>query len=310
MKSIELFGKQIPIRTRDCQIFNNPIRQFGDGKTVNLFIQVESACNARCKFCEYHSNKSEKFDFLKLSDILDELMSKATLGKINITGGEPTLHHDKYLELVSLIHTKAQLMQHKPYITVNTNGFNIESLEQSLDKVDQVALSRHHFNDSKNIEVFGTAKVPQENDIRNIVSKLEVSNRHKLNLRCNLIKGYIDTTDKIISYLNWCESLGVVWVEFVTLMPLNDFCIANEVMCDKLFEHKGFTLTEDWKRWEPDSSGVDKVVCRCNDHIYIAKNGAMIRFYNRIFNNCNLNDGQLVYDGQNLRLGFSGDIIY
>lgn len=93
-------------------------------------------------------------------------------------------------------------------------------------------------------------------------------------------------------------------------MPLNKFCTDNVVLDNQLFDNKRFFLTEDWKRYEPNKNGVDEVVCRCNDHIYVTKTGRMVRFYNRIFNNCNLNDGQLVYDGQNLRLGFSGDIIY
>lgn len=308
--SVSLFGKSVRIRTRDCQVFDEPIRQFGDGKTVNIFIQLETGCNAKCQFCEYNKPSGKEFNFEKLSESIDEIQRNATVGKLNITGGEPTLNSENYLKLIELLRQKMSGFKFKPHVTLNTNGYNLGLIEQSLDVVDDIGLSRHHYDDKLNQKVFCTDSIPDTRNIVKLLDKLPNSEKYRLNLRCNLIKGYIDTYDKMCEYLEWASSLGVVWIGFVTLMPLNKFCTDNVVLDNQLFDDKRFFLTEDWKRYETNENGIDEVVCRCNDHIYVTKTGRMVRFYNRIFNNCNLNDGQLVYDGQNLRLGFSGDIIY
>lgn len=309
-KSVELFGKQVPIRTKDCQIFDEPLKNFGDGRTVNFSIQLENGCNARCKFCEYNTPADKPFNFDKLSIVIDEIQKNTTVGKLNITGGEPTLNSYNFNRTMNMLRDKMSGFKHKPHITLNTNGYNMSLIEQSLDVIDDIGLSRHHYDEKLNQSVFGTNTVPKVDDIKRLLDKLPACEKYKLNLRCNLIKGYIDTYDKMCEYLEWASSLGIVWIGFVTLMPLNQFCLDNVVLDNTLFDDKRFYLTEDWRRYEPNENGVNELVCRCNDHIYVTKTGTMVRFYNRIFSNCTLNDGQLVYDGQNLRLGFSGDIIF
>lgn len=325
MNSIEIFGRQVEIREKDCSVWGNKANKFGDGHTVNLFIQLTNKCNASCKFCEYHTDNGKEFDFDKLILVLDELMAKATVGKINITGGEPTINNDNFNRLLEILRVyKGRInssikpydnnnggilgtsihVRRQPYLTVNTNGCNIESLSGWSSLIDSYAISRHHYDDTINAEIFGTDNVASTDDIRNLVDTMPVGSKHKVHLRCNLISGYIDSIEKIHNYLEYCSKLGIIWVGFVTLMPLNKYCIENVVMADKLISSDTFFLSEPWERIEQG-----KVECRCSDYLYPAPDGKIIRLYNRIFCNPGLSAGQLVFDGQNLRLGFSGEII-
>ena len=118
------------------------------------------------------------------------------------------------------------------------------------------------------------------------------------------MRGYIDSPDKIATYLEHSMDLGINWFGLVTLIDLNQWCKDNEVVADKLLEDSRFLRNQLWERYE-----AGKVECRCADYIYV-KNAKLAIFYHRIFCNSALSDGQLVYDGHNLRLGFSGEIIY
>lgn len=318
IKYIELFGKQIEIRSTDCQLFDNPIVVL-DEPHVNLFIQLNNTCNANCLFCEYHGeNRINNWNYSKLADIIKEIQSKAKIGKLNFTGGEPTInmtHFDKVMQ-TCMDNTKDYYWE----VTINTNGIHLLELTNYMQYIDYISLSRHHYDDEKNYEIFRSKQVPSSADIQKFIldyrkySKSAVTgknfgNPYQLNGRCNLIKGYIDSTEEIKNYLDWCGLVGMRWIGLVTLMPLNDYCKTHETCADSLINNvPGFRQTQLWQRIE--SKGLDSSVeCRCANYMHNT-HGKLILFYHRIFCNNNLKAGQLVYDGQDLRLGFGGEIIY
>lgn len=301
--TVEVFGKQVELREYDCAFYDNEPRKMQNNR-ANLFVTVTNECNANCKFCTYHTecNRSgQDFNYAKFTEVLAELDSKVTLKKLNFTGGEPTLDINRFERILTLC--KDNIHSDKLETTVNTNGIHLLSLIQYQDYIDSIGLSRHHFDDESNKEIFGCNKIATQDDI--LEFQRHAKNPYLLHSRCNLIKGYIDNTDKIILYLENCSKLDIRWAGFVTLMPLNNFCIDNEVCASDLIKDEVFYRNQLWSRQE-----AGETVCRCADYLYISDSGKMIKFYNRIFCNCNLSAGQFVYDGQHLRLGFSGEIIY
>lgn len=300
VKKIELFGKQVEIRENDCVLKGYEARKFKNSR-VNLFIQLTNECNANCSFCEYHGKDTQSFDLGKLAEIISELDSKVHIGKINITGGEPLLHiklFEKVLELLKGIHNS------KPDIVVNTNGTQLSQLLNYEKEINSIGLSRHHYDDKLNQDIFMVRGLPTLRDIEKFQAK--ANSRFMLHSRCNLIKGYIDSEAQIKSYLDTLGEVGIVWAGFVTLMPLNQYCIDNEVGAQSLIESSNeFSRNQLWTRYEND-----KIECKCADYVYCTQTGKMIFFYNRIFCNPNLSAGQLVFNGTDLRLGFGGQAIY
>ena len=176
-------------------------------------------------------------------------------------------------------------------------------LQKYIDKIDSIGLSRHHYNDEINYSIFGTRTVANSGIIREF--QASSTNKYKLHSRCNLIHGYIDDIDSVKKYLENSAELGIIWAGFVTLMPLNQFCKDNEVCSKGLFSDTDFYRNELWNRFENN-----KLECQCADYLYVTERGKIIKFYNRIFCNNELNAGQLVFDGEYLRQGFGGEIIY
>ena len=94
---IELFGREIPLRTHYCHIFGRENREV-DEPYVNLYVRSKF-CNAKCKFCTFAEDASN-YNEKKYIEVLKEITSKIKIKKIAITGGEPTLYWDKFKSVI------------------------------------------------------------------------------------------------------------------------------------------------------------------------------------------------------------------
>lgn len=302
---LELFEKQVPIRTIGCSNNGNEPIYFSPPR-CNLFIQTTNLCNANCEFCEYHGNDEKEFDIVKLGEIIKEIHSKATIGKINFTGGEPTLNLKKFDLIVNTVSDSID-WNRKPEITLNSNGIHLLEMLDYEWIIDFIGLSRHHYDDKKNESIFKCTSIANKNKIREFQSK--VKNKKLVQLRCNLIAGEIDNYDGIIKYLNHAIDVGVSDCGFVTLMKINDFCNNHQVDFPSLIKENDDLLeVARWTRLDEIDKKTE--LCCCSNYIYSSDDGRFCRFYRRNFCNCNLNAGQLTYDGQYLRFGFGGEIIF
>lgn len=302
---LKLFDKNVPIRTIGCSlnglepIYFNPPR-------CNLFIQTTDFCNANCPFCEYHHEQPKNFDLDKLGRIIKEMLSHGDIGKLNFTGGEPTLDLKRFDEIVQCVKDNID-WNRKPEITLNTNGIHLMDMIKYEDFIDSIGLSRHHYDDKANSKIFGCSNVANINTIKEFQSV--VHNKKLVQLRCNLILGEIDSYEGIISYLEHAIALGFNDCGFVTLMPINEFCNNHQVDFPSLIKMND-DLIEVAKWTRLDEIDKKTELCCCSNYIYSSKDGKFCRFYRRHFCNCNLNAGQLTYDGEYLRFGFGGEIIY
>lgn len=306
VRTINLFNKEVPIRKYGCK--NKELEpRYIEPARLNLFIQLTPKCNANCKFCEYHKNKCDyKFNIEKLAIILNEIVGKINIGKLNFTGGEPTLDAKLFDEVAYCIKENIDFSR-KPEVTVNTNGCNLDILFKHENLLDSIGLSCHHYDDNKNIEIFGTKSIATSAEIKSFQNNLK--NKALIQMRCNLITGYIDSFDEVKKYLNHALTLGVKDCGFVTLMPLNQFCLEHQVDFAKIIDTNDPSIIKVnyWNRLEENTN---KSLCNCANYVYCNEEGNMCKFYSRLFCNANLNEGQLTFDGEYLRLGFGGEIIF
>jgi organic radical activating enzyme len=241
-----LFDKKIPIKSHYCSLNGSemfPIKE----PYVNLYIQLKG-CNAKCSFCSFQ-NVAKPFDFNKFEEVLQSLQGEIRVNKISITGGEPTLNLPKLYKIINLV----RLYFPDSFFVMNTNGssgkpprYNVPLVEMfydgMLEKFDSISISRHHYTDYHNDEIFGEKNIfKQENkgdfviDVTSngihMLSKQQlqglqsmVNNKNLFHLSCNLIKGQIDSTQKIYNYLEFANYVKIYDVGFVSLMKINDFC--------------------------------------------------------------------------------------
>lgn len=227
IKRIEIFNNIVPIKGYvcneygDCNVEKPSWMQFLGGTVkygVSLYIYIQGSCNAHCKFCNIHCEKNDNtLDFYALERVLKELKSKVTITRIGITGGEP------FLDFERLDNTIVICKKYFPNtsISVHTNGFFLNKINQlnSLNRLDEIHISRHHYDDDINNEIFQS----HTSDKHNIINLGRMLNE-KIYLNCVLIKNYIDTEEKIEKYLEWALHCNINKVAFVDLTNLNGYC--------------------------------------------------------------------------------------
>ena len=280
-----VFGKKLNFATTYCRLNNKKIQKV-EQPYINLYIKVTDWCNASCPFCEYRG-LGRAFNIYKLFESIKEINKTIRINKVSFTGGEPTTSGNLLLYLIKEIR---ELIP-EAFITVNTNGYRLHHL-LSAD-VNSIALSRHHYDDKRNDNIFKINALSAE--------ALRSIDPSKIHLSCNLIKGEIDSANEVEKYLSFASSCNIHDVGFVGLMPVNDYCKTNYVDFNKLsFDKKHIIKYKTYRR---------TTVCKCSNYLYI-KAGAMTLFYNRCVLKPDDTVGSLVFDGQHLRSGFNQTIIY
>jgi len=295
MSKILIFDKEIEVVTKNCKFFGNEGEE--TEPRINLYV-VTKNCNANCNFCIY-KDYANNWNGKKYKEILKHVSSKIRINKIGVTGGEPTLNWDNFIEITDL----SKEISPKSELSLNTNGFNLSKLFKDVyKKYDFINLSRHHYNDDINDRIFNYKSVKTEE--LKYLSKLKTHN-HQLQFKCNLIKGFIDSKEEFFKFMDWSNSIGIYDIGFSSLMPINDFCEKNYINFNiSELKNDNFFLT---KRMESYKGG-----CDCFNWIYIPEDNFTnpVHVYHKNTFGPELQTQILTYDGEFLRRGFGGEIIF
>lgn len=289
----ELFGKQVEIKTRSCNYCG--IAGGTLPPSVNLFVKVTNSCNANCAFCSNERERSEDhgFDLDKLSLIIDEIMcGNISLNRINITGGEPSCVKDRVEKILGRMSDES----HKDiHLHLNTNGLLHSSQELMRNqRWNSISISLHHYDRDRLSELYRTSIPEDALEFRDI-------DMMKVNVSCNLIKGYIDSQEGAHRMMDLCIDKGISRLGFVGLMKVNDFCCQHFVDLEDLhldrIPHCYFTESRD--------RGKD---CMCSNYLY-NRDLKVLDVYMRHYVNPAYCESSLLYDGEFLRQGFHSNNI-
>ncbi len=291
----QLFGKDIDLQQFGCSGFGNkpqPQRPF-----VNLYVKVTDACNAHCRFCSNAGNKPvSAFNLEKFKTCVEEITSsEIRLNRICLTGGEPSMKPMLAEEIIDYIESNklCELTQ----LQLNTNGLTSDSLRlMHHNRLDVISVSLHHYQHILSKEIF-RCEIPGH------MGGYPGVNRAKLNVSCNLVRGYIDCAEEVEKYLRYVASMGIVTVGFVSLMKLNHYC--REHFID-FSEIDWDAIPHLYKVGEKEHANH----CKCRNYVYDSSHG-MINVYMRETVNPEYCGSSLLYDGAYLRQGFNkNNIIY
>jgi pyruvate-formate lyase-activating enzyme len=187
-------------------------------KGFNLYVDISTACNAKCPFCIAETkDRKDSINFMDGARFAIELTAKLG-GSVQVVGGEPMVTR-KIFPLLSAL---------RPYrfhrIVVNTNGSFITKEKAQAMKdahVTHVNISHHHYDEKINDEIMRIKPFLPDSSIRDAVDLLEED--FELRINCNLIQGYIYNIDKIMAFVYWANGVGVREVSFSQLFPLSLF---------------------------------------------------------------------------------------
>lgn len=287
-------GTEIELRDKLCKLWDNDCGTMTP--QVNLYVRIGNSCNADCKFCTYHGENTE-FNLEKFEDAIKELYNRGILGKIQITGGEPSLYRDRLILVLRIVR------KYFPdrFVSINSNGYDLLTLIEVKDLVDNFAISRHHYDEDINRQIFNNLNVPLANQLKVFI---QVVGSEKIHFSCTLCKDGIHNLDEVKKYLEFCSSIGCNDVGFVTLMDTNKFAIDNQIVFDNI----GIEESSDFlKHTEYTKAGG---CCRCANYLYLCKStNKLIDIYGRFVAEKDNTPGIISFDIDTLREGFNGKII-
>lgn len=297
-ETIELFGQKVDIKNNDCALIgDDPIRTH---MKLNLYIKVTDMCNAKCSVCSNHGNeKCSQIDYEKLKYVIKYLDERGLINRIGITGGEPFLDVDRLNKVLNTVFEAKE----DAFVTINTNGFRLkESLSlDSINKIEGIHISRHHFNDQMNNKFFGI-KTASKDDIAEVVEKS--NNPRLIRLNCLLMKDYIHNIRQVERYLDTAAELGVFKCGFVSLMPINEESKEQFIDFNDIFDKLPGKFLE-------TAHTCDLNICECTNGVYLADNGNVMRYYARMTKELNCPYArQYVYTSDNhLSVGFNKGVL-
>ncbi len=297
-ETIELFGQKVDIKNNDCALIgDDPIRTH---MKLNLYIKVTDMCNAKCSVCSNHGNeKCSQIDYEKLKYVIKYLDERGLINRIGITGGEPFLDVDRLNKVLNTVFEAKE----DAFVTINTNGFRLkESLSlDSINKIEGIHISRHHFNDQMNNKFFGI-KTASKDDISEVVEKS--NNPRLIRLNCLLMKDYIHNIRQVERYLDTAAELGVFKCGFVSLMPINEESKEQFIDFNDIFDKLPGKFLE-------TAHTCDLNICECTNGVYLADNGNVMRYYARMTKELNCPYArQYVYTSDNhLSVGFNKGVL-
>ena len=292
---VDFLDKKIAVKKFDCQL--GTLKPKRIAPFVNLFVKVTNGCNAHCLFCSNAGCRTvcRDFDTEKLFTAIRILPeSGIRVNKVNITGGEPSV-------VLALVERILQRMEERDFknihLHLNTNGLLPQSQQlMKHSRWDSISMSLHHYDLGKLSELYG-CHIPSE------AFNFDGINLRKVNVSCNLVKGYIDSAEEAHKMLDFALDIDIRRIGFVALMRVNDFCREHFIDLEDIhiddIPHVYFTKSM--------SRGMD---CKCSNYLY-NKDLKILEIYMRNYTNPQCCESSLVFDGQYLRQGFHTDnIIY
>jgi MoaA/NifB/PqqE/SkfB family radical SAM enzyme len=191
--------------------YNNKVWEEIPVKPINtLQLFITNKCNLRCRACFYaHCLGTKNLSFNKYKKIV--LRYKDFVGKINILGGEPTLHED----LIKMILFNQEIGLKT---TIYTNGVNINKLDNiNLNNVNvRVGVHGAHTSKKPLINVKRTS-VPII-----IVYMLRHDNINELN-QAALMAEEFNCKEFYISSIRDIAGTGNYWKDNENTIPLNEY---------------------------------------------------------------------------------------
>lgn len=300
MEKIELFGHELIVRDSLCTTNPDVLKRVNP--SLRLYIKLTDVCNANCLFCGNGETKDfGDIDFSKLEFIIRYLLDKNLLHGISITGGEPMVNPDKMNDLLNLIYGIEPNME----VAISTNGFNLREFVnmEYVNNLESIHISRHHYEDRINENIFGSKLVANTNDIVYLLESLD--DKRIININTMVMKGYIDNLFEIKKMLDYVGDIGVYKNGFVSLMKCNDYSKEHFINFNDIFN----SLDENFFLGHHFYSGE---YCECVDGLYLSSNNKLVEYYARMVKECNCPyTTQLVYTSDNrLTAGFGKKLLY
>lgn len=300
MKKISLFDQDLLVRDFVCSSSKDVL--YPSDVSLRLYIKMTDCCNADCKFCANGTSKDfGEIDFKKLKFVIRYLLDKNILNGISITGGEAMVNPTKLNALINLIFDIDDGLE----VCISTNGHNLRNFAyfDQVNKLESIHISRHHYDDVVNKEIFLSDKIADRDDILYLQERLD--DKKIININTMVMRDYINSLPEIKKMLDFVGDIGIYKNGFVSLMKCNDYAREQFINFNDIFNNLDDSFFMGHHFYA-------RSYCECCDGLYLTKNNKLVEFYARMVKECSPSyTNQLVYTSDNkVKDGFNGKVLY
>jgi len=201
--------KQVSLNGRSYQV----------ARGFNMYIDITSACNGACSFCIAPTvgRKDGGRFFEGAAFALD--LAEQVGGSVQIVGGEPSISR----RLPALLNMVGEHTIRRTVLNTNGTALTDRKIEQMKTAgVRYVNISRHHFDERRNQGIMRLRPMLSNAGLASAVDRITRAGIG-VRMQCNLIKGEVDSVQKMTKYTDWCASIGCNTISFSQVFPLNAF---------------------------------------------------------------------------------------
>ena len=302
-REINILGKPITVKNYICSADGINYKEKPENIKLQLFVNMLTFCPANCRFCVAKNTKQQKkIDIDKFKSVMKLLKAEDRIRGIKITGGEPFYDIDLLNEVISAIY---DIFGYETEVAISTNGTGLENLKKikDLEHIETIHLSRHHYDDNVNRELFGNIKnIPDKKSLKNIIDSVAYKDIFVLN--CILLKDYINSPEEAHKFMDFAIDIGAPKVGFMTCSPVNGYAKEQSIPYEAVIKEDDPALLFTRGFFDYD-------YCHCSDGVYSSEDGRIVEFYGK---STKMEDYAycrgLVYDADDhLKDGFGGNII-
>lgn len=202
----------------------NPNNSCVDCKNNGINIKITNSCNCDCDFC------IEKGGLVTEEKPVDTLIAATNIldfESVLVLGGEPLMypHLEEYLKGIK---------DKRIYLTTNGTLLD-EGIAEMLSKyLTGINISIHHFQQKVNQQVY-------KNDDYTFINIMEAINVFRKNdvpvrINTNLVKGIMDTKERVQNMIIFAQFIGANSVRFAELQNCEDLWVDSSELFDNLPE--------------------------------------------------------------------------
>ncbi len=302
-REINILGKPITVKNYICSADGINYKEKPENIKLQLFVNMLTFCPANCRFCVAKNTKQDKkIDIDKFKSVMKLLKAEDRIRGIKITGGEPFYDIELLNEVLSAIY---DIFGYQIEVAISTNGTGLENLKKikDLEHIETIHLSRHHYDDNVNRELFGNIKnIPDKKLLKDIIGSVSYKDIFVLN--CILLKDYINSPEEAHKFMDFAIDIGAPKVGFMTCSQVNGYAKEQSIPYEAVIKEDDPALLFTRGFFDYD-------YCHCSDGVYSSEDGRIVEFYGK---STKMEDYAycrgLVYDADDhLKDGFGGNII-
>lgn len=207
-----------------CKVYKKVVNSCDNLYSTSLDVRFTKVCDNSCSFCIEKKGLSSLSERPNVSKMIESTINS---GKkvVLLLGGEPLLYISDVLEYYHGVKSSIEEF----YITTSgpkTILANKDIFIELMDNITCLNFSMQHYESEKNNSILNASSNHSRLEILKFLTDLGYSNKVRVSI--NLVRGYIDTKEELLKFIEVMYDLGIRYIKINELQHSSDTYVSFE----------------------------------------------------------------------------------